>query len=339
MSGFILALIQEFNNLKKSTLYFVLVGKKTSSVLVYGYFNDLLPYFGLAKNLTREQYEQMIRHLVSEKKIIIENGYLKRQNKNPISLKTTYPALKGYPYSIDDEGNWHLFLFGLQVFSELSFANRDYQVLSDQFLSGQKIKFWLKVVGKEQWPKAQTELQQIMEKLPEETSQRLSLFWHGHQVNGQINAQIYAAQFSGKLQYKNDLHAFFTILKVGPYPIWQQLLVYPATSVEQTGTLVANGASFSEILSQRPALKPSTLRDHLLELAIFNPAEFPFPHFYENKTLLQVEKLALENLRDWRFKEIFPENTADFLTYRLYQIQQIAIEKTKKVGEAPKINE
>lgn len=329
MTLFILTLIHHCHKLKKTTLYYFLMGKKTSSTLIFGYFHDLLPYFSLGKNLTYERYEQIIYQLIQERKIEEKEGFLYCINcETSINLKEEFPFLKNYPYGSFDENIWQLFLFALQVLSQRSYEKKDYLPLSDEFLTGLKIKEWLQKnqLKGSNIEKVKEEIFRIFKQLPPKIAEDLSRQWHGYQFIGEIPPQIYDFQhLRGYLTYKNQLHAFLQVLEKGNYPLLKGLLVFPRTSLVVTEENLENVANFSQLLKLRPTLKASTLRDHLLELAVKNPATFPFAKFQEKKTLeiLNMYEIQHPKFLQWEFKEISQLATIDFLTYRLYQIQSL----------------
>ena len=51
--------------MRMSTLYHVLVGKRTGSVLVYAFFYHQMRYFGLLPNLNRDVYDDVLARLVA----------------------------------------------------------------------------------------------------------------------------------------------------------------------------------------------------------------------------------------------------------------------------------
>lgn len=328
MSLFILTLISRSHKLKKTTLYYFLVGKKTSSTLIFGYFHELLPYFGLGKNLTKMQYDRLVADLIHQGEISEKEGFLFGRKEATLDLKKEFPFLKAYPYGSFAQELWQLFLFALQVLSQRSYKKKDYLPLSDEFLTGLKIKTWLKkehLYG-ENIQVVKEEISRLFQSLPEKIAEDLSREWHGYQLTGEIPPQIYDFQhFSGQLTYENHLHAFLETLEVGNYPLLKSLLVFPQTSLTLTEEMMEKVADFSQLLALRPTLKASTLRDHLLELAVRNPENFPFFKFQEDQTLTFLKNYQGKqpDFLQWEFKQLNQLEKLDFLTYRLYQIQTL----------------
>lgn len=330
MRKFILTLIMTRHKLKKTTLYLLLTGKKTSSILVFGYFNQLLPFFGLFRNLRKEDYENALMSLKKTGLIEEKQGFLYSRSslEAPLDL-TEYPFLKGYPYSVFDQELWGLFLFSLQVLSEKSFKNAQYLPLSQDFLTGVKIKVWLKKnhLQEEKILMVKEEIAQLNSQLPQKSANRLSQLWQGHEVLGQVPAQIYPLdKMEGYLTYYHDLHSFIFFLKQGNYPLLKDLLQEKENSVSQTKKFLTKDSSLSQLQRKRPELKPSTLRDHLLEIAILEEAQFPFENFIQKETKLILNDYVKNHPQviHWDYKTISSTKEMDFLSYRLWQINYLS---------------
>lgn len=95
--------------------------------------------------------------------------------------------------------------------------------------------------------------------------------------------------------------------------------------MQETQRLLTEGKTLQEIAEQRK-IKPSTIYDHLLELAI--QGQLQASVYLEKEAILQnlaqtEQDPRLWVYRDWRAQE----DTLSYLDFRLYQIQQIWQEK------------
>ena len=66
MDSFILALFSDTDKLRPSTLYQILIGKRTSSVLSYAFFYDRLGLFQALPQLNEREYQQTIADLIQQ---------------------------------------------------------------------------------------------------------------------------------------------------------------------------------------------------------------------------------------------------------------------------------
>ena len=94
--------------------------------------------------------------------------------------------------------------------------------------------------------------------------------------------------------------------------------------MQETQRLLTEGKTLQEI-AERRKIKPSTIHDHLLELAIQGQQASVY---LEKEAILQnlaqtEQDPRLWVYRDWRAQE----DTLSYLDFRLYQIQQIWQEK------------
>ena len=95
--------------------------------------------------------------------------------------------------------------------------------------------------------------------------------------------------------------------------------------MQETQRLLTEGKTLQEIAEQRK-IKPSTIHDHLLELAIQGSCGRLFTKGGNAQNLAQTEQdPRLWVYRDWRAQEA----TLSYLDFRLYQIQQIGKKRSE----------
>lgn len=334
MPEFILALLSAHDKLKKSTLYHFLNGKRTSSTLIFGYLNDLLPYFGLFRQMKKETFEAAVALLIKSGQIVDEDGILIFQQAKTRLPKIDYPTLSGYPETLVDDKNWELFLFSVQVVANLAQGKNNYLPLVTYWLSQRQLKIWLgNYLGQAHNREAYVaEIKLIFEQLGDTVSDALSAQFTGGPLDGLIYEQIYSGMPVEKyLHYKADLHAFLDKVNKTNVPLLNALLNTTTDSMGETQYMINQGADLAELEQRRPYLKLSTLRDHVLESALLAPATFSYERFYEQETLVALQNKLIEspNLKAWTYQELVaPAN--DFLTFRLFQIQQLQQREERK---------
>lgn len=334
MSEFILALIRAHDKLKKSTLYHFLNGKRTSSTLIFGYLNDILPYFGLFRKMKKETFDAAVLTLVKSSQLMEDDGILIFKQAKTDLPKIDYPTLAGYPNTLVDEKNWKLFLFSVQVVANLTHGRKNYSPLVTDWLSQRQLKIWLATyLGHNKGRVAYVaEIKLIFEQLDDAVANALSAQFTGGPLDGLIYEQIYSGMPVEKyLHYKADLHAFLDEVQKTEVPLLNALLNASSDSMGETQFMINQGADLAELEQHRPYLKLSTLRDHVLESAILAPATFSYERFYDKPTLVALQNKLSEspNLKAWTYQELVaPAN--DFLTFRLFQVQQLQQRKERE---------
>lgn len=92
-------------------------------------------------------------------------------------------------------------------------------------------------------------------------------------------------------------------------------------SAQVTYELYRQQQSLDQI-SRHRQLKPSTIREHLLEVAIFLPAEFPFWQLIPAATLDQLKQQYRGDVDHWQFKPQAKNEEQSFFYFRLFQIMR-----------------
>lgn len=64
MTLFILTLFRSGHKLRVSSIYHLLTGKRTSSVLIFGYFHQILVFLGSLPSLEKAVFDQVIKKLL-----------------------------------------------------------------------------------------------------------------------------------------------------------------------------------------------------------------------------------------------------------------------------------
>ena len=89
MLSFILSLFPTRNKLRVSSFYQLLTGKKTTSVLIFGFLNELLPAHSSLPELTQETYQQRLTELETSGLIQIEENevFLTARERTPREIE------------------------------------------------------------------------------------------------------------------------------------------------------------------------------------------------------------------------------------------------------------
>ncbi len=327
MNDFIVALFDVNDKMKASTVYQILIGKKTSSVLCYAYFHDLLPYFSLFPDLKKETFIHSLQNSSQEKKIRIDSeGQVLRLEKTA-KLQSIFPNLDSFKWGRTAEKCWRMLQLFVQAVSNLD-KSKDYQPIETSPLYTEPVR---KMIRENRETVAVTlyqELTNIFKQMPHEKADFLASSFSGYEQNGQVFFQLVPAKFEKEPWtkcYTNDsIHLFLawvvndknTLL----YHLLRSLLIQnESQSMLHTIQLAKKGHTVEQIMQIRH-LKQGTIHDHLIEWALQDP-HFPYENFV---TQAQWQKLQSLPERSWElsYQQLVEERTVSFLELRLYQIYQ-----------------
>lgn len=339
---FILSLFKQGDKIKVSTLFHLLRGKRTVSVLMNGFLFDNLAYFGLFPNIEDKLFYKRLHHLISEELLTFskETGeaqitakgmaYLLK-NTDTITYYTAY--LNGYEYAKTEDEMWRLLQFFVQVTSHLSYQDKRYIPLEASPRYQWKVKALIsklnkKTVGsdmKGEWSRA-------LSQLSEEEGNFIAQQFSGYQLNGKAEQQLLSdtSAFKRMLYRKNVYHHLFRSIEGLPddailrQALKEDLEKNQNQSMLRTRELWQSDRSLSEITQMRQ-MRPSTVNDHILELAMSTDSVvFEALISSEDKKKLETLKTPCQT---WRFAELRQQFELDYFSFRLYQIIQIKKER------------
>ncbi|MGX7351362.1 hypothetical protein RU97_GL000776 [Enterococcus canis] len=323
---FILSLFKSQYNLKATTLFQLLKGKRTLSVLLFGYFNDLLPFLGVMPQLTEQVFQREIDALVNQGFLAVHQSYqitsagLARLEAEELPQLAT---LDGYRYQkCQDEGR-RLLLFSVQVISEGLHHEKRYLPLETSPFYTQQIRNWLRQVPASGSELLYEEWQSLF--LKHSQADLLARQFTGWQTTGASQQQLYPLTAPWHtLQYWNDWHQLFALLSKETTPLLLGLVGATLKnglnqSMLETRQLLkaAPTATLTELATRR-RVKESTIRDHLLELAMLDLLPF-YPASIYDEVVAQA-KLPMREL-DYR-QFVTTKEPQDYFWFRLAQIKQ-----------------
>lgn len=323
MDKFILILFRAGHKIRVSTLYHLLKGKQTISVLVNGFFYDNLNYLGLFSGISQADFQKELDRLQYQQFLMTtDNVFYQITDQGRKELETNpflkFSALNNYRYGRYDLECWRLTAFAVQVISEVSYHNKEYLPLEAQPFYLQSIKRWLQKLPEDAVELLYLEMKEVFTLLSDEESNYLANQLSGHQTIGKVGFQLIPTNYQNQLLsyffHKNVLHAFFAVLPQGQLkrlidPLLQQNL---NQSMLKTRSLYLKGLSIPELQKTRK-LKQGTIFDHLIEWAIIDDT-FPFEK-NQSKYFLGRD---LNDVREWQFEDF--NQDISFLEFRLMQI-------------------
>ncbi|WP_407370517.1 helix-turn-helix domain-containing protein [Carnobacterium sp.] len=342
---FCLSLFSKDYLIKPSTLYHILTGKRTASILFKAHMYNMIKFFSIFPNLKREQYNQMIQVFITRGWIKANDTsgefYLSEQGKAEVEL---YFSEHFYPTHLNQLLNgkatkefWKRIVFLTQVLSELRYQNKRYLPLEKEWKNQLWVKNWLKNIPLDKQDLAQSfgkEWIQALTNLDPFSAEIVVSQLTGHEKFGKTIAQLAAIHKIEALEIAFLLqHAIIQLMDQVVqnkenyslfYLIYQECIGDPYSSLSQSTRLTAyyldKGLSIENIALKRK-LKANTISEHVIELAIifpdFNVSNvIPDSEYQRLITAFQSnEKITYEELE----KEI-PQ--VPFSWYRLIQVER-----------------
>ncbi len=320
MTDFILALFHTGHKLRISTLYHLLIGKRTSSVLLHGFFYRNLPMFDSFSQLEEKQFNRWINQLIQKKLIeevdglgqLTEAGRARLQDKQRPQLND----LNGLRYGRERQRMWQLSLLAGQVISHLTHHKKDYVPIDSRPFFLYQTKKWLSQAEEGLLTEFPRELEQMFTALAKDQANFLANQFSGYEQYGRVAFQLLPAEWQetpwDRLYYQNAIDAF--LHQALQQPNFRRLLrqldqLNYNQSMLKTRKLYLSGLSIEEI-GQRRRLKLGTLNDHFIEWALL-AEDFPFSDFQLITPDSESEMLT------WRYQEF---SEMPYLTFRLSQI-------------------
>lgn len=335
INRFILSCFKHEENMRASTLYHLLKGKKTASTLTYGYFYQLLPYYYLYPRLEEKEYQHILYELVQEGYLSKEGEGIYRMTEKGKVVVANHPinmiGLDKIRYWKYDVSFWQKILFITQILSEKKHKNARYWPIESNPYKQQIIKHWLAQQQDDVIGSFYNEWVSIVQILPEEREIFLTYQLVGHDITGQTLYQL--GQEQGMSYYESDFifydtwHRVITHILSNPdrYPVFLSVLNLDMNgskkeTMEITFDYFSKGMSIEEIGIQRH-LKSSTITDHILEYYLTNMASGSDLFLTEDtKKQMSVYVATNPDFKHWRFKECqaaFPQ--LNFYQFRFYQ--------------------
>ena len=330
MNTFILALFQRNHKLKSTTLYQLLIGRRTTSVLSYAYFHDLLPFFGSFPKLKEQELMNHLKQLERDKKIkriLDQSNYWGLIEESMIDVPDFIEAIDYYRYGRKEAEVWRLIQFLVQVSSYLGKSNQYLPVENSPYYLARMRQF-VKQYKSELHQRIFDELTDLFSTLTDENADFLAQNFSGFQQNGATIFQLLppdCQEFPWNQLYVSAMrHRFYVALEKHPefllYQFVQPVLQANFNQSAQLSQAMFLKGDSEAAICQKRGIRPGTLHDHLLEWAFVDP-NFPFERVLTNEILAQFQLLPPDSW-NYPYKELLGTSTFSFFELRLYQIQQ-----------------
>ncbi|OUK39122.1 hypothetical protein BU183_05630 [Enterococcus faecium] len=176
MIVFILSLFSSGHKLRISSLYQLLVGKRTTSVLIYGFTHELLFIHNSFPELKQDKFYQILQKIAQQGWIEINENEAKLTPAGADMLsehQIEHTGLRFDRYGRTGETSWRLIKFAVQVISNLATGIQDYLPAETSPFYTFQLKKWL---SESQLPReilidtAYESLVQLFSEIPEEAA-------------------------------------------------------------------------------------------------------------------------------------------------------------------------
>lgn len=323
MDTFILSLFSKEDKLKPSTFYQVLSGKRTSSVLTYAFFHNLLHVSGIFPQLTEADFNKVIQQLKKDQLLLESEGLLSLNQEFTCEAKHYLTDVDFFKYGRKEAEIWRSIQFLVQVASYLD-RHQPYVPLESSPFYTERVRQFVHQYRKEMKETIYQELVTIFSQLPAEKANLLAQTFTGFEQNGVVFFQLLPADIQqfpwSVVAMSSATHAFFKEISQQPtfllYQFIKPLLAQNINiSMLKTRKLFKQGYNFEEVMQIRH-LKQGTIQDHVIEWALV-AEDFPFDQFITNQTSLAT---LPDDSWNFRYKELVEQYDVSFLEIRLYQI-------------------
>lgn len=320
-----------------STLYHLVKGKKTTSVLSFGKFYDILGVFYLFPKLNQDKFNEIIEQC-------IEDGFLSRISENHVQLNEAGKEILienrqfnfknecylNYKYS---DLFWNRLVFLSQVVSYKYHEISYYEPVERDPFKQMRLKLWLSEnMSADFSDKMYTEWLYLCNSMTREqemlTIGQLVGFDESGETLSQLSASLGLSKVGGYLVFKETLYQIIVLCESSPekLPIFSSLLSFIKEEIRTessfwTKSLYLEGTSVEEI-SRIRHIKSSTVVDHLIAENLFSDSELLFAQIpRETMDVLKkyTDTVDLDVL-NWKYSDIsLLHPSISFLFYRLYQ--------------------
>lgn len=338
LSTLILSMFQHGFKARYTTAYFVLIGKKTSSVLTYMQCYHLRGYYRLCPQLDRQQFEEIIQSFIQSgclksKDYWVEITHLGQQQLSMIDSKDLQ-TMDGWRYGKMIHQLWPTFVFTNQVLSELSHHEKHYRPIETNILLQRQLKQKLSQIHQpfHQWLQSYVEeLLHFLSTIEDDAAllvDQLVGFQESGQTIQQLAQKYATTDWAIYIKTQWILEQLCRALESKQYPLLAYFYAIPdvlSKPVRYTQSLIQSQICDIEELSQRLHKRPGTVMDYLIELALTYPRQFPFDYYIGKWTSLLDQYASTDpNIGMWSYKSMKESmnEPLPFEAFRFYQLKR-----------------
>lgn len=332
MNQFILALFSMTDKLKTSTLFHLLKGKRTSAIMSYAFFTNLLPFLGCQVDLSLKVFENAIATLENEGLLVKSEAATYRitakgQSQLNLQLRESLLEVDYFNFGRSDENCFRLLAYFIQ---QVSKGQENLRPLETSPLFTRPVA-QLITQQKASPDILYEELAQLFNKLTQVAGDFLAQQFSGATVLAKTAYQIMPDEYQkepwSQLYQASCLHPLLKEIKKAQkktlcYQLLKGLLQQNYNkSMLYTRQLLLEEKSIGEVAQIRD-LKVGTISDHIVEWSLYEES-FPFERFISKASRENLDLLAAkEDVYAMRYGAVNEKFPLDFIEFRLYQIKQ-----------------
>lgn len=326
----------------------ILVNKRTVATLFWGMRYQILPWLGYRRKVSRRQFDIAWQNLLDAGLITIVEQQAQLTARGEAQQRQFYsthyqPRYQAAYLLMNVDQVIQRLLLATQVVSEYSYESRQYAPFSFNDDDLRAVKQWFTHQNKAQLVLTyKQELADFLATLTDEEADFMVSQFIGHEVAGEALTQladrlaidVETARlmqydlFAGLAQYGLHLKSGALYQLIAP----MSSLTPMSNSAAQTYTLFQQRLSIQQI-SRTRRLKIGTVREHLLEAAIFEGANFPYDWVLSSSQQTQLAtRYGDEQIDHWQFQEQETDTADAFFYFRLYQIMRSFISSDDHTG-------
>ena len=337
-TNFILSLFHHGFKVRWTTAYFVLIGKRTNSVLTYAACYHLLPFFHLFPKMKKEAFYSEIETLLQQEWLSMdEKNFVQitprgKQQVDQLDLNCVDKMNRYYDYQVK-ENVFRRFLLTIQLVSEKSYANCQYCAVESKLSLQQQVAYqWKNTHASFSEVKAGVykELVDLLKTFPQPLAYITIFQLSGHHITAKTSDQLAdllcCPLFEVEL-YIEQLKSRLCQLSQTSYP-WLYYFIMPQLNPisfqsQKIKEGIEQGKSI-KVMSEQLHKKEGTIFDYVVEWAI-EESNFPFSKFIskeDHQRLMQYYHCH-PNVGLWDYKEIRKQyEELSFHSFRLFQIKE-----------------
>lgn len=315
----------------------VLVGKRSVSTLYWGMRYQRLDWLGYNRQVTRQEMDQATASLVKQQLITVTDNQARLTQTGQAAQKT-FLATRYQPQAfttrltVDVATFWQRLLLAVQVVSEASYQERHYYPLQMPWTVKRFIKRWYqRYRATNLSTEFQTTLKQFLAEQDDQLAVIFSQSLSGHAQPGTTIMQL--TRLTGRtaaelMQIRVDLTCLFvqwlqqSTTETSPalVALLAELEQSPVSQSAQETLLAFNQGVQLTVISQKRRLKLSTVREHLLEAAIFLPvAAVDYQRALGGLIETLTDRFEGQALDDWQYDQV-SDLKLEFWQFRLFEI-------------------
>ncbi|WP_461213098.1 helix-turn-helix domain-containing protein [Lacticaseibacillus sp. GG6-2] len=302
---------------RETSVYLLLIGKKTLSILYAALSHHQLQWLQLYPTLQRADYQAAIARLVAEGALKAgANGLVLADEAAKAAAAQRVPLPEHYRPDLAVHDSVPKFQLAVQVLSEASYHERRYRPVVQDWAVQQAVRRWWQDCDV---PSATAALEAAFATLPQASADALAHRLVGHAYVGDARP----ADLAGWLHGIDELAQLISVIATSPatsawYRLWGGPKPLGTASAYQVLALITQGRSKAQAAAQL-RLKPSTINEHLLTVVI-EGADLPLTQFY---TVEQRQALSQQDATAGYSALMAAVPDCDFFQVRLYQILRL----------------